>query len=67
MTLKSRGELAVFTDPAVHQIDAIKYFSAYAAGKPAQHERHQIYVKVLQSTGINRHPWPIQGKGHLLS
>lgn len=45
--------MAVFTDPSVHQIDAIKYFSAYATWKPEQHERHQIYVKALQITGVN--------------
>lgn len=45
--------MTVFTDPSVHQIDTIKYFSAYATWKPDQHERHQIYVKALQSKGIN--------------
>jgi uncharacterized LabA/DUF88 family protein len=50
--------MAVFTDPKVHKIDAIKYFSAYATWKPKQHERHQIYVKALQSTGIQ----PIMGQ-----
>jgi uncharacterized LabA/DUF88 family protein len=42
----------VFTDPSVHKIESIKYFSAYATWKPKQHERHQIYTKALSSTGI---------------
>ncbi len=50
--------MAVFIDPKVHRIDTIKYFSAYATWKPKQHERHQIYVKALQSTGIQ----PIMGQ-----
>jgi uncharacterized LabA/DUF88 family protein len=45
--------MTVFTDPKVHKIEEIKYFSAYATWKPKPHERHQIYVKALQSTGIN--------------
>jgi uncharacterized LabA/DUF88 family protein len=65
MSRASRGEqnhlkwlnlsklMAVFTDPKVHQIEQIKYFSAYATWKPKQHERHQIYVKALQSAGVN--------------
>src|SRR5579871_3111204 len=44
--------MEVFIDPKVHRIDAIKYFSAYATWKPKQHERHQIYVKALQSAGV---------------
>lgn len=66
----SRGELnyykwlnlsklmAVFTDPKVHKIEQIKYFSAYPTWKPKQHEKHLIYVKALQSTGVN----PILGQ-----
>jgi hypothetical protein len=41
----------------VHKIEEIKYFSAYATWKPKQHERHQIYMKALQSTGVK----PIMG------
>jgi uncharacterized LabA/DUF88 family protein len=48
-----RQLMGVFTDSSVHEITAVKYFSAYATWKPKQHERHQIYVKALASTGID--------------
>ena len=70
MSRASRGKLnylkwldlrklaAVFTDPAMHEVAAVKYFSAYATWMPPQHERHQIYVKALRATGVE----PIMGQ-----
>jgi uncharacterized LabA/DUF88 family protein len=48
----------VFTDPAVHEVVAVKYFSAYATWRPKRHERHQIYVKALAASGVE----PILGQ-----
>lgn len=43
----------VFTDPAVHQIKEIKYFSAYATWMASAYARHQVYVQALEHTGVN--------------
>jgi uncharacterized LabA/DUF88 family protein len=56
--LDLRKLACVFTDAAVHEVVAVKYFSAYATWKPQQHERHQIYVKALTASGVQ----PIMGQ-----
>jgi Transposase, Mutator family len=50
--LDLRKLMTVFTDPAVHEIVVVKYFSAYATWKPQQHARHQIYIKALDHSGV---------------
>lgn len=47
-----------FIDPAVHEIVAVHYFSAYATWLPKPHKRHQSYVAALRSSGIT----PIMAK-----
>lgn len=47
-----------FTDPAIHDIRAIFYFSAFASWMPEQHMRHQQYVEALKATGVT----PIMGR-----
>lgn len=44
--------MSVYTDKAVHQIVAVKYFSAYATWKPDSHARHQLYVQALNQAGV---------------
>jgi uncharacterized LabA/DUF88 family protein len=51
--LDLRALMQVFTDHAVHDLRAIKYFSAYASWKPASHERHQLYVAALRARGVD--------------
>ena len=65
MSRATRGELnylkwldlhklmSVFTDPSVHKIDCVKYFSAYATWMPEQSKRHQVYVAALSATGVD--------------
>jgi hypothetical protein len=44
--------MQVFTDPAVHQIVHVKYFSAYAEWKVSQSARHRIYVSALKACQV---------------
>jgi uncharacterized LabA/DUF88 family protein len=44
--------MAVFTDPAVHQIVSIKYFSAYAKWMAGPYARHQLYVAALRNSAV---------------
>lgn len=45
--------MTVFTDPAVHTIATVKYFSAYATWMPDRHKRHQLYVAALKNSGVD--------------
>ena len=44
--------MTIFTDPAVHAVVSVKYFSAYATWKPGSYARHILYVKALRNTGV---------------
>lgn len=41
-----------FTDPAVHQIQAVKFFTAYPTWNPDRLGRHQNYVAALEHAGV---------------
>jgi uncharacterized LabA/DUF88 family protein len=45
--------MAVFTDPAVHKIVSIKYFSAYATWLSEPYARHRLYVAALKSINVD--------------
>ncbi len=45
--------MRVFTDPNVHDILAVKYFSAFANWMPSSVARHQIYVRALLASGVD--------------
>ena len=47
-----------FIDPSIHDLTAVYYFSAYATWLSEAHQRHQWYVKALQSVGVT----PVMGK-----
>lgn len=49
---------AQFTDPAVHEIKAINYFSAYMTWSPDREARHREYVKALMHYGVK----PVLGR-----
>lgn len=51
--LDLRRLMNLFTDPAVHKIECVKYFSAYATWMREQHTRHQVYVAALSATGVD--------------
>lgn len=51
--LDLRKLMTIFTDPAVHNIVSVKYFSAYATWKPQQCARHKVYVAALENTGVD--------------
>lgn len=53
-----RSLLEGFSDPSVHDVREIFYFSAYATWNPAAHQRHQHYIAALRS----RHVTPILGR-----
>ncbi len=38
----------VFVDPAIHELTAVYYFSAYATWRPNAMKRHQQYVSALE-------------------
>ena len=44
---------AVFTDPAVHKIDGVHYFSAIAEWLPDAAQRHRLYISALQNSGVD--------------
>lgn len=44
--------VACFTDPDVHEIVDVFYFSAYAKWLPEPHQRHVAYVQALKAMGI---------------
>jgi uncharacterized LabA/DUF88 family protein len=41
-----------FVDPSVHQIVAIKFFTAYPTWNPAKEARHREFVKALSHHGV---------------
>ena len=51
--LDLRKLMGLFTDPAIHKIEHVKYFSAYATWMPDQCARHQVYVAALAATGVD--------------
>jgi hypothetical protein len=53
-----RGLLENFIDPALHRIDRVAYFSAFATWLRGPHSRHVTYVRALQAVGVE----PIMGK-----
>lgn len=44
--------MQVFTDPKVHEIRAVNYFSAYADWLQGAKKRHKAYVTALESVGV---------------
>jgi uncharacterized LabA/DUF88 family protein len=50
--LDLRKLMDIFIDRAVHQIVAVKYFSAYATWMPGPYARHQLYVSALRNSSI---------------
>ncbi len=44
--------MACFTDPNVHEIVSVYYFSAYATWLPGPYQRHQAYVKALSLVSV---------------
>lgn len=53
-----RKLIASFTDPALHEIREIFYFSAFATWRPDAHMRHQQYVEALKAAGVT----PVMGR-----
>ncbi|WP_133170128.1 NYN domain-containing protein [Kumtagia ephedrae] len=53
-----RKLIETFTDPSVHEIRAIYYFSAFATWLPDAHLRHRQYVEALKARGVT----PIIGR-----
>lgn len=52
-------ELALkFIDPAVHTLDKVYYFSAFATWLPGPYARHREYVRAIQIAGVE----PVMGK-----
>ncbi|MDX2201713.1 MAG: NYN domain-containing protein [Hyphomicrobiaceae bacterium] len=47
-----RALMAQFTDPNVHQIVRVKFFTAYPTWKPDSEARHREYVKALNHYGV---------------
>jgi uncharacterized LabA/DUF88 family protein len=47
-----------FTDPKVHQIVGVNYFSAYMTWHPARESRHREYVKALAWANVK----PVMGR-----
>ncbi|MFC3181670.1 NYN domain-containing protein [Cypionkella sinensis] len=41
-----------FTDPAIHTVQQVKFFTAYPVWNPAKLSRHQNYVAALRHTGV---------------
>jgi uncharacterized LabA/DUF88 family protein len=52
-----RKLIEAFIDPAVHDLRAVYYFSAFATWLPGPHARHRQYVAALKATGTT----PIMG------
>ncbi len=44
--------MACFTDPVLHDIVSVKFFTAYPTWKPDQKIRHREYVKALRFHGV---------------
>jgi uncharacterized LabA/DUF88 family protein len=44
--------MTVFTDPKVHTMISVKYFSAYATWLTQPYKRHQQYVAALKHSGV---------------
>ena len=44
--------MRLFIDPKVHDIVSVKYFSAYATWLRGSYARHQLYVKALETSGV---------------
>ncbi|SEK08296.1 6-hydroxy-3-succinoylpyridine 3-monooxygenase HspA [Marinovum algicola] len=44
--------LQEFTDPAVHSIDAVKFFTAYPTWNKEKTERHKNYTRALECAGV---------------
>lgn len=53
-----RQLISGFTDPNVHDLQAVFYFSAFATWRPDAHQRHQQYVAALKASGVT----PIMGR-----
>jgi uncharacterized LabA/DUF88 family protein len=47
-----RTLMECFTDPGVHEIGKVYYFSAFATWLPGPHQRHRAYVAALEAHGI---------------
>jgi uncharacterized LabA/DUF88 family protein len=47
-----RSLVAGFTDPQVHDLREVYYFSAFATWMPAQLARHRQYVEALKASGV---------------
>ena len=45
--------MEVFTDPKVHSIESINFFTAYPTWKQDRELRHKEYVKALKYYGVN--------------
>lgn len=53
-----RSLVATFTDPAVHDLREVFYFSAFATWLPNQLIRHRKYVEALKAHGVT----PVMGQ-----
>ncbi|MGB0719935.1 MAG: NYN domain-containing protein [Bdellovibrionales bacterium] len=50
--LDLRSLMQNFTDPAIHDLQDVYYFSAYATWKNKAYQRHKLYQQALSANGV---------------
>lgn len=54
--------MRVFTDPAIHTIESVKFFTAYPTWNPQKEQRHRNYTSALEHCGVTVIPGQFKNK-----